>query len=688
MLSNLSSADAVKARGGFVSRAIMIENFRRFWPIGLVAFIVYLVSGPLPVLMRLLTIDPGATGVASGDIDLTMWLHIGADAVVGIIVAAVAAIAVFRYTHSSSSLAVVHAFPVERSVLFRSNLLSGFLLFIVPYIVSVLLSLPVMGYYVNYIKEHFSVDVDMSTWPLLICANIVIMLYTYAVTVLAGMVSGNTPVHIMTAAIFNFALMYIVLFGEMLAAKFLIGMNMTGTTNSFDILQYFHPLLYYADADLSSAGASVVPGVMLLVYAAVSALIAAIAWLLYRSFKTERAGDSITYRAVEYIFACVVAVAGLFLGGELLGNTGIYSLSRIPGSSGYGGIDYVDTGYITGAFIGAAVAFTVATMIIRKSVRVFDVRLLRRFAAFAVAAAVFFVCIMTNITGFETRVPAVSGVSTGAFATGWSLSAMPPYKQGTDSINGMTFIPIEGEKDIRTLEEFHRSIIDEQTYLSAVDEYGRPSSYDGSYFLSGEMYITYALKNGTSESREYMLPNDFISGSEAFARLISCDSVKKYRTIKNLLGYDALDTPELYCFWPDGGSEAVSLDTDVRQKLTGDALKELAACLDEDYLAMSADDMMNPGAELFTLQLPSKRAEGTLYESVAAAASGNGEPIYKLMKEYNIDAYPINYTVTEKSVKTVAWLKDAGVYDSLMRSTEELKEKYERDHITGDFLVD
>jgi hypothetical protein len=463
--------------------------------------------------------------------------------------------------------------------------------------------------------------------------------------------------------------MYLFLFGVMLAERFLVGLAITVDSN--DVFEYFHPLVYFLSEDLSSSGASAAPKVMLLVYTAISALIAAIAWLLYRSFKVERAGDSITYRAVEYIFACVVAVAGLFIGGELLGNSGSYSFY---GSSGHGGMDYVDKSYIVGAFIGAAVAFVIATMILRKSARVFDLRLLRRFAAFAVAVAVFFVCIMTNITGFETRVPAASDVSVGAFSTFYGSYVMPPYKYGGYRFD-RSFIPIKGEGDLKTLEEFHRSILDEMAYPSSADD--DDLNYDEEWFetISGDFYITYETKRGMAESRRYTLSSDFLSGSDALARLLASDSMKDYMSIRNLLGYDALGTPEVAASLGSGFGETASLDTDVREKLTGDSLKELAACLDEDYMAMSADDMMHPGAELFTLLLSSKRPEGMQYESGAAATSGKGEPIRESIKEDLGEVYSLPYTVTEKNVKAIAWMKNAGIYDSLMKSAEELRKK-------------
>jgi hypothetical protein len=561
---------------------------------------------------------------------------------------------------------------LERATLFFSNLLSGFMLFAVPYIVNVLLALPIADYYNIY-------SAIPASWPMLIGANVVIMLYTYAITVLAGMVSGNTPVHLMTAAIFNFAWMFLYSFGMMLADRFLIGLSQEGQVS--EVITYLHPVVYYmvgwaATVPVSSIG----PGAMIAVYAAVSALFVAVSWLLYRSFKAERAGDSILYRAVEYIFACVVATVGLFIGGELLGRSGIFGSGYIIRGDlypGYGSMDYVDGNYIIGAFIGAAVAFVVATMILRKSPRVFDLRMLRRFGAFAVAAAVLFVCVMTNITGFETRVPAASNVSVGAVSTSGLANVLPPYKQGLDYFSGTSYIPIKGEGDIKALEEFHRGVLKDKAYMTVTDEYGNyVADVDADYVGETDISFAYALKGGGSESRRYMLTNDYMAGSNAFARLMSCDSVKGYMSIKNLLGYDALNVPEIFYMDMDnnaGVSMGADPDTAVREKLTGDALKELAACLDEDYRAMGANDMMHPGAELFTLYMSSKRAEGVLYESAAAATSGKGEAIRDLLKRHEWEEYSVYYTVTEKSEKTIAWLKEAGIYDSIIKSVKELE---------------
>jgi hypothetical protein len=245
------------------------------------------------------------------------------------------------------------------------------------------------------------------------------------------------------------------------------------------------------------------------------------------------------------------------------------------------------------------------------------------------------------------------------------------------------FIPVRGEDGVSALAEFHRKLLADKAYISYT--YMDANVIDGEGNLDGvsaeDMSLTYALKRGQGESRTYLLPDEYMRGSREYARLLSSNSVKEYMSIENLLGYDRLNTP-LLCFSVEdlyGGytSEMVDPDTDVREKLTGDTLKELAARLDEDYMAMSADDMMNQGDELFTLHMSSSRAEGMVYEGGAAAVRDDGvnaKSIRSLVKRDDVD-FGLNYTVTEKSVKTIAWLKQEGIYDSLMRSAEEQQQR-------------
>jgi hypothetical protein len=324
------------------------------------------------------------------------------------------------------------------------------------------------------------------------------------------------------------------------------------------------------------------------------------------------------------------------------------------------------------------VSFLIATMIIRKSARVFDLAALRRFGIFAAAAAVFFVCAMTNITGFETRVPDAGDVKAATFYVGNYLE--PPYRYGVLSIDsgyyiGGVYVPVQGEDDVETLIAFQRKALEDRAYIRdpGVEEDGVAYPVGGS---NQPFSIGYGLKGGGEVLRSYVFSGKYLLGSGEYARLLSSDSVKDYLSIENLLGYDALNVPKLH-YGSTYNIMDVDPDTEIRSKLSGGAMKELAACLDEDYRAMGANDMMNPGKEIFTLWLSSSKPGGTMYESIRAALSGKGMSLYSWTKKEELGDSGLSYTVTEKSSRTIAWLKEKGVYDSLVKSAEELKRGYE-----------
>jgi hypothetical protein len=107
---------------------------------------------------------------------------------------------------------------------------------------------------------------------------------------------------------------------------------------------------------------------------------------------------------------------------------------------------------------------------------------------------------------------------------------------------------------------------------------------------------------------------------------------------------------------------------------------------------MSANDMMNAGEEIFTLSMNSNRPAGIYYPSASSAlaavgggaktkgADGEGGLHLKSTDgEGGLLEFRTYYTVTEKSGKTIAWLKEKGIYDSLVKSAASLKTSYDED---------
>jgi hypothetical protein len=258
---------------------------------------------------------------------------------------------------------------------------------------------------------------------------------------------------------------------------------------------------------------------------------------------------------------------------------------------------------------------------------------------------------------------------------------MPPYKHRIQSLGGLwKYIPVVDEDGTDALTAFHRKLIADSASLYE-QEKGAPFGLYSVVESGQYIHLAYALEGGGTEARGYSVSDRYLRESNEFARLLSSASVKEYLSIESLLGYDVLETPELY-YGERYGMKTVSLDTDVREKLTGEALRELAVRLDEDYRAMSANDMLHPGNELFTLYFSSYHPAGVTYSNEHTALSGKGEPSYEWVTNYDgaFDGASLPYTVTEKSVRTIAWLKELGVYDSIVETADELKRSYEQEN--------
>jgi ABC-2 type transport system permease protein len=657
-----SQADAPR-RGAM--RTLVKENIRRYWPIGLVSLLSNIIFGIIPTVIAKQYYRAEDGFFVTMDVFATSWFTI-----VGIVAAIVSAVAVFRYLHSPARLAVMHAFPVSKGMHFVSNFVSGLLISLSPFIVSALVVLAVL----------FDIDgagAMVGKWMLAVC---VIILFTYAVSVLAGIVSGNMSAHIIAALFLNFVWAVIYSLAVQYIQSGLFGVDFGD--KSFDPMHYLHPFIYFGRARLvvgDFSGSVAYPlATGLIAYLLISLGISALAYFLYRALRAERSGMSLTFRAVEHIFVFACAFGGMIVGGIAIGAiNGMYVLFETDP------LTYVSPYSILGSALGAVIAFIVAMMIVRSSARVFSLVAFRRFAIFAVAAAIFMVCTQTNITGVETRVPDAAEMKSGAIKV--ESGILPPYRNGLNyELWQEYYIPISGDSDMDALAQLHKEALKDKAYMVSVVASGED---DFSTEYTSDVKFAYGLKNGTRELRSYSLRESYLLGSNAYARLMSSESVKRYFSVKNLLGYESLELSEIGASGsvdqPVGNLLGyVTPDTDVRGKLTPEATRELAACMDEDYMAMSADDMKNAGEDLFVLKLKSTRPKGKYYRYVNHALSEKGTSIRYFIKKEKISdpnqkepSFSVPYHVTAKSVKTIAWLKEHGIYDSIAKSAAELKAK-------------
>ncbi|MDR1069098.1 MAG: hypothetical protein LBL36_07645, partial [Clostridiales Family XIII bacterium] len=206
---------------------IMRENFRRLWPVMLVWTLLDLIGGPV---LAALSGSPrenmfGTYTLGNGD-SLTLIINIAFTVVTGV--------ALLRYAHSAKALSVVHALPVRRRTQFIANSVSGFIMITVPQVITALCLLPFTKLSLahlftarldlakidplydndgNITNAAYHTDAGDILRFLLIA--LVTMFFIYALTLLAGVITGSTAVHLLVACFINVvvpALYYMVVY--------------------------------------------------------------------------------------------------------------------------------------------------------------------------------------------------------------------------------------------------------------------------------------------------------------------------------------------------------------------------------------------------------------------------------------------------------------------------------------------
>ena len=180
-----------------LSGPLFVENLRRYWTYMAAAFIAYFLAGASPILMNMGQPD---LRDAAGYIDNLLQGQNPVFIAMGFIIPLTCAVVVLNYMQRSASATSIHAMPFSRAKLYNTSVLSGFVMTILPYILTViillLLARPTYSPY-DYtdmgILEDDAVNIFTGSRILVWAAeSIVSMLFVYAISIFAGIISGNS----------------------------------------------------------------------------------------------------------------------------------------------------------------------------------------------------------------------------------------------------------------------------------------------------------------------------------------------------------------------------------------------------------------------------------------------------------------------------------------------------------------
>ena len=485
------------------SPALFKENWKRFWAIPVLGFIIYFLSG-IYTLIRCYASAGRNEDLASSYLRsaYSTVKHILQNDNFGLLfveatLPVVIAIALFSYLNKANSVNTLHALPFARRQLYISNIVSGITLFAVPQLLTLasLFILKRPTFLIDYDGNLGTVDIFTSE-AILNWFNIAFTssLFVFALCVLGCILCGNGVIAFLTGCALNVIVPVCYICCEYYAMDSYFGF----AEGSFfgKVLMNFHPLV-----ELTTSYSTVA----VCVYLAIALVIIALADALYYYRKMERCTDS-------YVFVWAKHVVGfLFM---FIITTGIFAI--------FGDLYGEPTGTVI-LVIGGIIGFALGQMISRKTFKIFDLTSLKNLVIYAVIMAAIIVGIKLDITGYQKRVPAVSSVKSVTI----TAPGLDPYR----NYNNITFNETES---ISYAVALHQSIVDNMDTLKFDEGSTTPWDVDRDYIS-----ITYDLGGENELRRQYHIDSEFLEKQESLYKLRNCEEATRPR--KNTAALDASD---------------------------------------------------------------------------------------------------------------------------------------------------
>lgn len=640
-------------------KAMGCENFRRLWPVPAVGFLVYFLSGVFPILLHYKNLKPVASYI-----EMSLGNEQPFFIVINLFLPVVAAVLVFRYLHTASSAAVVHAMPFDRPTLFFSNFLSGFALCTAPILANGLILLciakPVkltVYEYDELTDSNFETVVDIfsraaiGSW---ILESVLIVLFIFTVAVFAGMVTGNSLMHFFTGLGLNFLapVLYITILNYF--NTYLFGFYI-GDEYS-DTLMSLSPFLHTMQRDQNFTP------LISAVYLGICILVIAVSLLLYRRRALEKCGNTLVFRFMETLVSFLITFFALSLFGNYFASVGGSPLYRY---AGYGA--------------GAIIGFLLSWMLVKKTVHIFNFRSLAQFAAYACVFTAFFCALAFDVSGYETRIPDEETVASvelapdflntdqGSYAveapnldTGlYAGDGVYTFDDGIYTSEGVFSTESRNlfyqPENIQILLNFHQKLLADRAAYEFPDEHTNLSLTDITFL--------YHLKNGGTMTRRYHVPYSLLRGYDFLAELYESDEFRKTPYVAAIPADHMNSVIFIHSnnnFFPDT-TEGILKFTETAQ------MEGLISALTTDMMNRSFDDMIRAQIPIGSLEV-NYMAPDVTDGPAASAVPGRAETTEQLtdssaapnLNTSDPKSYSISFAVYPDYSHTLAWLEENG----------------------------
>lgn len=454
----------------------------RFWPLWGIALFFAVVT-PIGRLIRLTNYPTNQMDMISSTKYALLTTAIDFVPFAMLFYAVLVSMATWSYLFSSRSVSMMHSIPVNRKTLFITNILSGLTMLLAPFLV--------FGILYELVGIIHS-DGDMYSLLVYLLVTLCHAVFLFSVGTLTAMITGNIVALPILYFIINFLAAGLELIIESFAAGFIYGYS----GDYRGVVEWLSPFLYVAThLGLTDYDTLNVYGLFpCIILGFVGIAIFVFSAFLYKSRRSEAAGETICIKKLKPIFVCIFSTVAAILLGEMI----YYIL-------GYSSSYYAKFQITTFVVFSAAIGFYGSSMILQKTLAVFTKKSLPGFIA--TAGTLLVICVLASLDPFkfEQKIPELDKISSVSVQFDNSYIKLDE-KEGIEAVRQLNKIFIEDKnlfiETLKTNNEDFKLVKIDYTLLD-----GRSFQKHYYYCYSNEMYTE---SSNTPEALTTFMENKYI----------------------------------------------------------------------------------------------------------------------------------------------------------------------------------
>lgn len=520
----------------------------------------------------------------------------------------------FGYLFSKQKVDLYHGISIKREKLFAANYISGFISFVIPYVIFEMTAVIIGAANNMFDKGSMIVAINM------LLVNIVAFLLIYSSSIVAIMLTGNYPVAAIMICVINLYFPVLALVLEDLKMDY-FDTYYQANGSVIDILEKISPVgLYIATVSKVQgfkAEQAVNPmNVLTMLIATVICIVLAI--YLYKNRKSEAATKALSYKKMENPLSVLILFLVSLSGGAMLSAIVGYAVDDKTG--------WLIFGMVVALLLGHCVVQTIYHLDIKTFVKqLYNPAIAAVFAAITVSIFIF------DAIGYDNYIPKEKDFESAAVVS-YGLQQGIEYFDFNkeDQLNewGYADVWVDSSeyrlermniKDYAIVEAFAKKAIPATKVFDNAEEYPEDITY-------ASVIVKYNLKNGKSKYREYTV--DMNAMKEEYASIYEKEEYKN--AVFPMLTDEDINYDNLY--YNDGIKDIRLAD------LTADKKTLLINTAKEETYAQKAEETYN------TLPI------GYIYEKVTDNRNGYSSD-YLTNKTYIYPGFE----------KTIALLEEGGI---------------------------